>query len=253
MRPSPFVHNDSRSPLRRALAELLDLAWPVTCAGCERWSTPWCEACARATRLELLRVRPSLAPHLVVHAATPFEGAVRRGVTVFKDEGRSDLAPVLGVLLRAAVAAALAEYVDGERPIPRRWLLTPVPSSPAATRVRGRFPLGEVVRASLHSDRSGAEQRTLVEASLLRASRRTVDQSHLTRAQRSANVAGAFALASAREGHAPEECGVVLVDDVVTSGATLASAHGVLVRGGYDPVLLAAVAATPDAGVRGDA
>lgn len=248
MRPRTPSRDGALSPARRALAELLDLAWPVTCAGCDRWSTPWCETCAASTRGEPLRVRPSLAPHLVVHAATPFDGAIRRGVTVFKDEGRSDLAPVLGELLRMAVASALREHLAEQAIAPKRWLLVPVPSSPAATRTRGRFPLGEVVRTSLRGERGAPACDTLLEAHLLRSVRRTADQSHLTRAQRGANVAGAFALGGARASHPPGECGVVLVDDVVTSGATLASARGALRRGGYATVLLATVAATPDTG-----
>lgn len=249
MRPrTPRSRDDPLTPARRALAELFDLAWPVTCAGCDRWSTPWCETCAASTVGEPLRVRPSLAPQLVVHAATPFDGAIRRGVTVFKDEGRSDLAPVLGALLRTAVASALGEHLADHVTGPKRWLLVPVPSSPAATRTRGRFPLGEVVRASLGGDRGTPRRDVLAEAHLLRSVRRTADQSHLSRAQRGANVAGAFALAGRRDTHPPGRCGVVLVDDVVTSGATLASAHGALRRGGYATVLLATVAATPDAG-----
>lgn len=193
---------------------------------------------------EPLRVRPSLAPHLVVHSAAAFDGALRRAVTVFKDEGRSDITPVLSRLLALSVASAVAD-IEATTGGGTTWTLIPVPSSRAATRRRGRFPLGELVRGATETlARRGLGG--LDSACILRSARRVSDQSRLGRDQRSANVEGAFAVDErALRRHGEIGGGIVLVDDVVTSGATLRAAHNTLRRVCREPVLVATVAATP--------
>jgi hypothetical protein len=85
------------------------------------------------------------------------------------------------------------------------------------------------------------------EARLLRRSGRAADSAGLSAAQRRANLAGTFAL---RPGFSelPATAVLVVVDDVVTSGATLTEAAGVLASAAGregPPVLAAVVAATP--------
>lgn len=226
--------------VRQAVHDVVDLAWPSTCLGCDAWGEPWCPACRRSLRGQAFTVHPRHAPHLDVVAAEVFDGPLRTAVTAFKDHGRSDglallVPPARRALARALVDAPAATTTDGP------LVLVPVPSSPAAYRERGRFPLGEITRAVCRST-------VLVDGSgvLVHRGRGVKDQAHVGVAERRANVAGAFAVAPRAAARLQAaRARVVLFDDVVTTGATLASAHAELTRCGLRPVAVVALAATP--------
>ncbi len=110
------------------------------------------------------------------------------------------------------VAESLAEAMRGLEPLTGRVSLIPVPLGARRARERG-YNQSERIAAAL-GRRIGAPVRT----DLLRRTRETRSQTALTPEARRANLAGAFTAGEAR-GHA-----VVLVDDVFTTGATLASA-----------------------------
>ncbi|HEV2087046.1 MAG TPA: phosphoribosyltransferase family protein, partial [Cryptosporangiaceae bacterium] len=93
-------------------------------------------------------------------------------------------------------------------------------------------------RAADHLRRSG---RAVEVCPVFAVARRTGDSVGLSAAQRSANVAGAFRVTSRPVGPAT----LVLVDDVVTTGATLGEAARAMAAGGAPPVGAAVVAATP--------
>ncbi|SOC48892.1 Predicted amidophosphoribosyltransferases [Blastococcus aggregatus] len=223
-----------------AWSALTDLVLPRTCAGCGLPGPSLCRRCAA------LLARPHLAtprrfpegfPPTV--AAGAYDGAVRPAVLAFKERGRAELARPLGTALALAVAAVLAA-VPGP---PRQVLLVPVPSSAAALRERGRDHVRELAGRAVRELRAAGLP--AAEARLLRRRGRVRDSAELSAGQRRANLAGTFALAP---GAGAVEGRLVLVDDVVTSGATLTEAGSVLAAlagPGGPPVLAAVVAATP--------
>jgi predicted amidophosphoribosyltransferase len=222
------------------VAALADLVLPRTCAGCGVPGGILCPRCARllaVPRLATPRRFPWGFPPTA--AAGAYSGPVRPAVNAFKERGRAELGRPLGAALALAVAAVVSAG-----PTARPVLLVPVPSSSAALRSRGRDHVGELTR------RAVAELRTAGlaagEARLLRRRGRVRDSAGLSAAARRANLAGSFELAeSARP--VPGAL-LVLVDDVVTSGATLTEAAAALSavgRPGDPPVLAAVVAATP--------
>ncbi|MGY1641330.1 ComF family protein [Geodermatophilus sp. SYSU D00703] len=224
------------------LSALADLLLPRTCAGCELPGAVLCRRCAAPLAVPHLaqpRRFPAGFPPTV--AAGAYTGPVRPAVNAFKERGRAELARPLGAALAMAVAGVLA----GLPTAPAAVRLVPVPSSRAALRTRGRDHVREL------TGRAVAELRTAglpaAEARLLRRAGRARDSAGLSAAQRRANLAGTFAL---RAGVPPVPAGTVLVvvDDVVTSGATLTEAAAVLgpaVPPDGPPVLAAVVAATP--------
>ena len=227
--------------LREVGDSLADLVLPRTCAGCGLPGYLLCRRCAA------LLARPHLAtprrfpegfPPTV--AAGTYDGPVRPAVLAFKERGRAELARPLGTALALAVAAVVSG-VSG--PPPAEVLLVPVPSSAAALRTRGRDHVRELAgRAAGELRAAGlpASQRRL-----LRRHGRVRDSAELSAGQRRANLAGTFALAPGADAGGAL---LVLVDDVVTSGATLTEAASVLAalaRPGGPPVLGAVVAATP--------
>jgi len=168
------------------------------------------------------------------YAVAPYAGVPRQLLLAHKERGRRSLAVPLGSALAAAVRAVVPEAAH---PVP--LVLVPVPSTATAVRTRGRDPTLALAAAAARAlGRSGA---TVVPA--LRQGRRVADQAELDSAGRAANLAGALHVpVRRRAGLAGRQ--VVVVDDLVTTGATLVEATRALWCAGADVVGAAVVAAT---------
>lgn len=222
--------------MRSLLAALLGLAVPTACAGCGIPDGPLCAGCSLSLVADPGRRDPSPAPPGLppVHAAAPYRDAVRAVLVAYKERQLVALRRPLGDALAVAVASAL----DAEARLrPGPVLLVPVPSAPAARRQRGRDHMADLARTA------GRRLGVVTVAPVLHHARRTVDQAGLDTAARAANLAGAFAV---RRGVPPlRGLPVIVVDDVVTTGATAAEATRALRLAGAHVVAVAAVAATP--------
>jgi len=118
------------------------------------------------------------------------------------------------------IAEALADAMRGLEPLTGQVCLIPVPLGPRRLRVRG-YNQSERIAQAL-----AARVGRPVRADLLRRQRETRTQTALTPEGRQANVAGAF------EARDVAGLACVVVDDVFTTGATLAEAGAALRRAG---------------------
>lgn len=225
-------------PLQDLLA-LVELAAPSACAGCGRPGIRWCADCQAVLAAPRPRAwRPTPCPPGLppTWAGHPYEGPVRAAVVAWKEEGRVDLTGVLAGALREVLAVALASSGPHTRALRAGHpvALVPAPSARAGSRARGRRPVPEMARAAAHPS-------LVVEA--LDLVRKVRDQAGLTATERSRNLVGAVAVRAASRGRI-EGVPCVLVDDVITTGATLQECSRALLSAGSGPVLAVTIAAT---------
>ena len=182
------------------------------------------------------RLRPHPEGLGPVHAAAPYAGPLREALVAFKDHGRWTLRAPLGDLLgRAAAAAVLGA------PVPR-LALVPVPSSLDASRERDGDHVRELARRAARSLRRAGLDVAVVGA--LWPPRHRHDQVGLGRTARAANLAGTLLPTSRAASLRDAGTAVLLVDDLVTTGSTLAEAARALGTMGVVPLGAAVVAAT---------
>ena len=230
----------------------LDLLYPVRCPVCdgtldagrrdplcgpcfaavERVEPPFCVRCGMPwpSFTPAAPVRPERC-HTCAGAPPPFDyaraagayaGVLRDALHALKFGGRRALARPLSTLMLEQCSAVLGPHVDA---------LVPVPLTPARERDRG------FNQAMLLADHLAAASGLPVKPRWLRRWRGTRPQTELTAGERRANVAGAFA-ASPRVAGAH----VIVIDDILTTGATVAECARTLRAAGARTVGVLAVA-----------
>ena len=184
------------------LTDLVDLVLPGGCAGCAEGPAPWCAACAAA-------IGPATVPVLAhgppVLAVGRYRGPLRHALLRYKERNRRDLA--------VALAGLLGEALGRLPPAPGGVWLVPAPSRPGAARPRGGEHVARLCRLA------AAGRADVSVAAALHLHRGVAESVGLDAAQRAANLAGRVGVRVARL--PPPGAAVVLVDDVVTTGATL--------------------------------
>lgn len=219
------------------IASLLEVLAPTRCAGCDLPGEMLCRACMEVLpRIEDMWACPRCgAPfgHLVctecwqsepafsaAMCLASFEPPLARCMTLYKDSGERRLGRLLGTLL-AGRLAPWSGWADA---------VVPVPASRRSVRRRGFDHTRLVAEPVAHALQvPGLDLLTV---------RPALDQRLLGRVDRARNMAGAFALVP--DARVPPR--VLLVDDVMTTGATLDAAAGVLLSGGAHEVRVGAVA-----------
>lgn len=195
--------------LHALAADLLDLVAPPTCAACEApypTQQPLCAACR--TYLLAADERPADVSVAFEHGAS-----LARAIYRAKYDGDPNLAVALGALLVETFEAP-PEPDDA---------IVPVPLHPRRLRERGYNQARELARPLAR------HLRVPVLTDVVARARDTPSQTRLDRAARRRNVADAFAV-TRPEGVRGRR--VLLVDDVVTTGATLASLRAALLTAG---------------------
>lgn len=216
--------------LRGWLAAAAELAVPLECGGCRRPGVGWCPPCRAAFADGPVSVRPRLDPGVPLWTMGLYAGTRREVVLAAKEHGRTDLIRDLGAVLALGVArlredgqiapAALAPLV-----------LVPAPTRRAAARRRGGDPVRRIAEAAARTTGAVFGDRPRVWP-VLETAPGAADSVGLGARERGENLHGRVRWVR-RAGPAPAAgAEVVLVDDVVTTGATMAEAVRVLTAGG---------------------
>ncbi|HEY3342169.1 MAG TPA: ComF family protein [Anaerolineae bacterium] len=213
-----------RWSLSRCVTFVLDLLYPLACAGCGKAGEGvWCAACdARVSRLipsEQQKQFPLVSPWqgfpLRVASGARYAPPLREAVHAFKYDGTPGLAAPLAPLLLDAWRNA-AFNAD---------IIVPVPLHARRRRERG-YNQSELLARGL-----AAACGVPVDTRLLTRVRYTDQQALLKGAARRQNVQGAFVADARANGKL-----IVLVDDVLTSGATLTECASILLNAGAGSV-----------------
>ncbi|MEV4145267.1 ComF family protein [Amycolatopsis sp. NPDC049691] len=201
---------------------LLDLLIPARCAGCGARGVPCCARCAGVWGSVSEVVRAPVAGLARVFALSRYRGVGRRLLIAFKERGRRDLAASLGLALARALVVL---------PVPGSAVcLVPAPSRRSAARLRGG-PHVELLAAEAARVLAGWGWEVAVAPALeLAAGAR--DAVGLDRAARAANLAGRLRFREA--GRPPPGMPVVVLDDVITTGATAAACVRALAAEGIE-------------------
>ncbi|WP_302893405.1 ComF family protein [Actinomadura luzonensis] len=228
------------------LTAVLDLLLPPVCAACGAKGARCCPAClaelsAHPAR-RLPHPRPSGLPDC--WSAGPYEGPVRQAVLAYKERGAVTLATALAEALAfTAITAftALSDTPGVARALAEGFAVVPVPSARATVGARGHDPVARLAVLAARALRALGLPAHPWPAALTQA-RPVADQAGLSRAQRAANLAGSLRVSLSANG--PPAPHVLLVDDIVTTGATLAEAARALRAAGTRVPAAVTVAAT---------
>lgn len=210
---------------------MLDLVLPLECGGCGARSTRWCDACAKDLAVkpdEPHLVSPRVDPGVPVFSLGRYAGARRQAIVAVKEQGRADLVAPLACALRAGLAQMLTWGIVGA-PL----TVVPAPTRRWAARRRGGDPVTRIARAAI------AERRDVSVVQALRTRAFVADSAGLSSADRQRNIAGRVKLFRLLDRVGGD---VVVVDDIVTTGATACESVRVLQSAGVTVVAVLAIA-----------
>ena len=212
----------------RTLAGVLDLVLPLACGGCGAPSRRWCAACVAALAVcadQPHVITPRADPGVPVFALGRYAGARRHAIVAVKEHGRRDLVVPLARPLALGIHHLIEWGVVG---VP--LTVVPAPTRRSAARRRGGDPITRIAAAAT------AAHPGIVVVNAVRIVGPVHDSVGLSPAARERNIAGRVRLCAQPPGE------VLLVDDVVTTGATARETVRVLRAGGVRVTAVLALA-----------
>jgi predicted amidophosphoribosyltransferase len=217
-----------------------DLLLGGVCAGCASPGRAVCPLCARLLGRDARLRWPVPAPEGLAppFASSAYEGPVRELVLSHKERRRFGLARPLGIAVAQAVRAS-ARALDV--PLGELLLLVCAPSRPDIVRSRGHDAVLRMCRAAASELRRGGIRTEVVPALTIVAA--VHDQAGLDARHRVSNLQGAYTVTAAGARLVRDRLCIV-VDDVVTTGATATEAARALRAAGALVLATAVVAAT---------
>lgn len=207
---------------------MFDLVLPLECGGCGAPSTRWCDTCAALWDVkpdEPHLVSPRLDPGVPVFALGRYAGPRRQAIVALKEHGRRDLVVPLARALAFGIHR-LTRWAILDVPL----TVVPAPTRASAARRRGGDPVTRLAAAATR------DHPALTVCTALRTRALVHDSVGLSSTARERNLRGRVRLTRQVEG------AVLLVDDIVTTGATAREAVRALRTAGAEVTAVLALA-----------
>lgn len=199
----------------RIIDGLLELVFPLRCVGCGTPQVELCDTCKRELRLQNFQTQNCSIP---VFSSIPYGSKAGHVLLAAKEDGVRKADDIL-------LAALAHSFHSAVKAIGIRPALVPIPHRKQALRRRGRDFVGEI------TDRL-AVMEALPVRKIIRHNRKIRDQSLLDTSSRFGNLSGAMSVVR----HCGRPCEVFVVDDLITTGATLGEAVRTLEKDGFHVV-----------------
>jgi predicted amidophosphoribosyltransferase len=193
----------------RTLQEIAQLVFPERCLGCHKLSTIICTNCVEQWRVSEFKVKYS---ELTVRSAILYTPVAAKIILAAKEKGIANA----DKLLIQAIMRQLQPTTHNLQHI----RLVPIPSSKRSSRSRGRSFMVDIVEQISY-------QMGIPMLDCLELTGKTTDQTGLNRQQRLENMKGSMSMKAVARGE------LILIDDVITTGATLKEAARALNSQGF--------------------
>lgn len=194
--------------------DLAQLIFPTRCYGCNRLGLSICTQCRREWIPHYYKTH---LQHLKVHSALLYTPTASKILLAAKEnsiQGADDL-----------LISAITHVLHKAKLDSHYFQLVPIPSSKSSQRRRGRSFIVDITKKI-------SKEVGLPINDCLQLTRRVADQSGLTRDQRKTNLEGAFSVKPGAILRGDQ----ILIDDVVTTGATLSEAARALNSQGFHAI-----------------
>lgn len=198
-----------------------ELLFPRACAGCAAPGYLLCPACKKRLATPPFQHTPNLTVHVPVFTLGTYDAPHRGVILAMKEKKNLAVRRHIGAVLAAAL-----DHLEARGDIISGAHLIPAPTRPSAARARGGDPVSAVCHAS---GRPTHDVFSLLDA--------TPDQASLDESARRRNLSGNVQLSAVPQGP------LIVVDDVVTTGATLQAVVEKLLAHGGNPVACVVLAA----------
>jgi predicted amidophosphoribosyltransferase len=219
------------------LKYLVRLIWPLNCPGCGEYDTHLCKKCEEKIKAPVVFQAKNGEVEIPVYAAFSYAGVIRRIMLAFKDGGRYDMLPFIRYATRKAVSSLVQEGVFDAQNLPGVGCV-PAPSSFASLKRRQMLQTQHLSRAVMTQLR--AEGINAAELNILRQ-RNIKKQVNYSGAQRAENKRDSVKV-KAKAGNMARE--VILIDDIITTGSTVAECVRALESAGFRVVAVIVFCAT---------
>lgn len=206
------------------ISTILNWIFPPLCVHCQREGAWWCSDATKilSTSPIILDTAIPGCDRVVIRASYDYQ-AISAGIQKLKYHYWTGIQPALIPLLEPLVSQL--------ETFPPTTVIVPVPLHPQRIRVRG-FNQSQLIAHALATLTSWSVQ------PLVRRTKATRPQVQLSAEQRQSNVLDAFVFNSTR----PVPTDVLLVDDVITTGATVTACARTLRKAGVQRIYAAAIA-----------
>lgn len=207
--------------MRKSLYPFLDLIYPKRCPGCHKPAVSICESCKIFWEKPPISIKlnKNSVSVLSVFSVAQYRNEVRAVLLAYKEDGEREAGKVLTEALLQARRGIINHSV---------CTFVPIPSNPKSVRRRGRdFMLDLCNQVAIQSG-----DKVL---SIMKVKRDVQDQSKLNERERSQNLVGAFDC-TPKNLKLLVKFPIILVDDLLTTGATLREAQRALRQRGVIPI-----------------